>query len=52
MRYNLKETMTHQYATDVMWAYKQASNIKRQFDNMGVKVPLKFIIPTFGDIRP
>lgn len=52
MRYNLKETMTHQYATDVMWAYKQAYNIKKQFDNMGFEVPLKFIIPTFGDIRP
>ena len=52
MRYNLKVTMTHQYATDVMWAYKQAYNIKKQFDNMGFDVPLKFIIPTFGDIRP
>ncbi len=52
MRYNLKESMSHQYATDIMWAYKQASNIKKQFDAMGVQVPLRFIVPTFDDVRP
>ncbi len=52
MRYNLKEGMSHQYATDIMWAHKQAANIKKQFDTMGVDVPLKFIVPVFNDLRP
>jgi len=52
MRYNLNESMSHQYATDVMWAYKQAARIKNQFDSMGVNVPLRFIIPEFSHIRP
>lgn len=52
MRFNLNETMRHQYATDIMWSYKQAPNIKKQFDAMGVDVPLRFIVPVFNDIRP
>lgn len=52
MRYNLKETMSHQYATDIMWAYKQASRIKAQFDEIDTDIPLKFIVPVFGDVRP
>jgi beta-N-acetylglucosaminidase len=51
MRYNLKENMTHQYATDIMWAQNQSKTIKKQFDNMGVAIPLRFIIPSFGEIK-
>lgn len=51
MRYNLKENMSHQYATDIMWAHNQSKTIKKQFDNMGVSIPLNFIIPVFGEIR-
>lgn len=47
MRYNLVGNMSHEYATDVQWAYKQASRIKKQFDAMGVESKLTFVIPTF-----
>ncbi len=47
MRFNLSRNMVHQYATDPMWAYKQAGTIKKQFDLMGVKEELKFVVPTF-----
>ena len=48
MRFNLNEHMTHEYATDLLWAKKQASRIKLQFDNMGVTTSLKFVVPTFN----
>ena len=47
MRFNLGENMTHQYATDIEWARKQASRIKSQFDSLGVSVPKRYIIPSF-----
>lgn len=47
MRFNLGENMTHQYATDIEWAKKQASRIKSQFDSLGVSVPKRYIIPSF-----
>ncbi|SFN57475.1 glucosaminidase domain-containing protein [Proteiniclasticum ruminis] len=47
MRFNLGENMTHQYATDIEWARKQASRIKSQFDSLGVNVPKRYIIPIF-----
>lgn len=52
MRYNLRETMSHQYATDIMWAYKQALRIKVQMDSLDSDIPLTFIVPTFNDVRP
>lgn len=52
MRYNFNDTMQHQYAQDVMWAYKQSGNIKRQYDSLGTKVPMKYIIPLFSQVRP
>ncbi len=48
MRFNLAGNMTHQYATDIEWAIKQASRIKKQFDAMGVKAPKTFYIPRFN----
>jgi beta-N-acetylglucosaminidase/uncharacterized protein YjdB len=47
MRFNLGENMSHQYATDIEWARKQASKIKSQFDSLGVSVPKRYIIPSF-----
>lgn len=49
MRFNLNGNMTHQYATDVGWAYKQASRIKQQFDALGVTSTQKYIIPVFSN---
>lgn len=47
MRFNVATNMSHQYATDIGWAYKQALRIKTQFDLMNVNVTKRFIIPTF-----
>ena len=47
MRFNVANNMSHEYARDVMWAYKQAKNIKVQFDEMGVDSKLNFIVPIF-----
>lgn len=47
MRFNLASNMTHQYATDIEWAKKQASRIQKQFDAMGVDAQMTFYIPRF-----
>lgn len=47
MRYNLKGNMTHQYATDPLWAYKQASILKREFDKYGIKENFSYIVPVY-----
>lgn len=47
MRFNIGDNMTHQYATDIEWARKQAKRIKDQFDALGVTVPKRYIVPTF-----
>ena len=39
--------MTHQYATDIEWAKKQASRIQKQFEAMGVDAQMTFYIPRF-----
>lgn len=52
MRYNLRETMSHQYATDIMWAYSQALRIKIQMDSLETDIPLTFVIPSFSNVRP
>lgn len=49
MRWNFSENMSHQYATDIQWAYKQANRIKAQFDSMGVTSQLKFTVPVFTE---
>lgn len=47
MRFNLAGNMTHQYATDIEWAKKQALRIKNQFTAMGVTAPKTFYVPRF-----
>ncbi len=47
MRFNIASNMSHQYATDIEWAKKQAGRIKKQFDAMGVDAPKTFYIPRF-----
>lgn len=47
MRYNLKGNMTHQYATDPLWAYKQAGILKREFDKYGIKENFSYIVPVY-----
>lgn len=47
MRFNYGENMSHQYATDIGWAYKQTSRIKAQFNAMGTDVAVRFDIPLF-----
>lgn len=51
MRYNLHENMTHQYAEDVRWGHKQAGRIKNLFESLDEEVPLRFIVPLFGQVR-
>lgn len=47
MRFNLAGNMTHQYATDIEWAKKQAGRIQKQFESMGVDAQMTFYIPRF-----
>ena len=50
MRYNLAADNTHEYATDLGWAIKQANRIKTEFENMKVDMNLvKFIYPSYND---
>lgn len=46
MRWNPESPATHQYATDVRWAYNQVYNIKRLMD-MTANPSLKFDIPQY-----
>lgn len=48
MRWNPDKPATHQYATDVAWAYKQISNIKKLFDKCLNAVKI-FEIPVFAN---
>jgi len=48
MRWNPDKPATHQYATDVVWAYKQISNIKKLFDKCLNAVKI-FEIPVFAN---
>ncbi|WP_261853932.1 N-acetylglucosaminidase, partial [Clostridium folliculivorans] len=41
------DTMWHQYATDVQWAYKQTFNIKKLIDDMDDPI-LHFDVPSFS----
>lgn len=47
MRWNPESPGTHQYATDIAWAVKQTSNIKKMYDNFQ-NASLKFDIPAYG----
>lgn len=51
MRFNLGENMSHQYATDLGWAIKQAGRLKSQIDDYitkgGQGLTQTFIYPTF-----
>ena len=46
MRWNPASPGVHQYATDIGWAVKQTSSIKKMYDNFQ-NASLKFDIPTY-----
>lgn len=46
MRWNPNLPGTHQYATDIAWAIKQAPNIKKMYDNFP-NAKLTFDIPVY-----